>query len=142
MKKLSFLLFILLSLTIYAQNDESFFIKLMETEFEAFKEKDPSVWSKYVDENALFTGADNIVKSKNEIIEEIKNAPDIFSSAAEKYDDVITRTFGNTAVLSCSATFSFVSDDGQSNSIKFKFTRVHIFDGKNWKLIYHSAIPI
>ncbi|MDO8550271.1 MAG: nuclear transport factor 2 family protein [Ignavibacteria bacterium] len=114
----------------------------MKTEFEAFQKKDPSLWIKYVDGNAIFTGSDNTFKTKDQIIEEMKSAPDIFISAAETYDDIITRTYGNTTVLSCLTTFTFISSDGNINKIKFKFTRVHIKDGTEWKLVYHSSIPV
>jgi len=99
------LFFLLVPLTIFCQTDSSFFITLMKTEFEAFQKKDPSLWMNYVDENATFTGVENTFKTKAQIIEEMNSAPDIFISAAETYDNIITRTYGNTAVLSCLTTF-------------------------------------
>jgi hypothetical protein len=143
MKKLFLFFFILFSLTSFCQIDDTpFFIKLMETEFEAFRKKDPSLWIEFVDGNAVFTGADTAFKTKDQIIEEMKNAPDIFLSAAETYENIISRTYGNTAVLSCLTTFSFTSSDGNLVRIKFKFTRVHVKDSGLWKLVYHSAVPI
>ena len=143
MKKLFLFFFILFSLTSFCQIDDTpFFIKLLQTEFEAFRKKDPSLWIEFVDGNAVFTGADTAFKTKDQIIEEIKNAPDIFLSAAETYDNVVIRTFGNTAVLSCLTTFSFTSSNGNLVRIKFKFTRVHVREGSRWRLVYHSAIPI
>jgi len=144
MKKLFFFLFLLSSslITFCQTGDTPFFIKLLQTEFEAFRKKDPSLWIEFVDGNAVFTGADTAFKTKDQIIEEIKNAPDIFLSAAETYDNVVIRTFGNTAVLSCLTTFSFTSSNGNLTRMKFKFTRVHVKDGGMWKLVYHSAIPI
>ena len=123
-------------------DDSSFFINLMKTEFEAFQKKDPSVWLENVDDNAIFTDAENVQKTKEQIVEEMKNAPDIFLSGTETYENIITKTFGNTGVVSCITTFSFTSADGNLNRIKFKFTRVHVKEGSQWKLVYHSAIPI
>jgi len=114
----------------------------MKTEFEAFQKKDPTVWTKYADKDAVFTGLDNNFKTKNQIMEEMKNASDIFNSGKETYDNVITKIFGDTAILSCLTTFTFTSSDGNRKSLKFKFTRVHIKVGTVWKLVYHSAIPI
>ena len=123
-------------------NSTETFVNIMKTEFEAFKKKDPSVWVSYVDDNAVFTNANNIFKTKNQIIEEIKAAPEIFNTATEVYESVMTKIFGNTAILSCLTTFSFISADGNRHRLQFKFTRVHAKEGNTWKLIYHSAIPV
>ncbi len=139
----SFLFVILFPFLVSAQTDDfAIFVSLMKTEFEAFQKKDPALWINSVDDNAIFTGADNSVKTKDQIIEEMKNAPAIFASASEEYENVITKVYRNTAVLSCVTTFSFSASDGKLNSIKFKFTRVHVKEGNEWKLVYHSAIPI
>jgi ketosteroid isomerase-like protein len=137
------IIFLISQNLVFCQSDKSsFFIDLMRTEFEAYQKRDPSLWIKYVDDNAVFSSTENIVKTRDQIVEEMKNAPDIFVSASENYDNIFTKTFGNTLILSCLATFSFNSSDGKLNKIKFKFTRVHIKDGAEWKLVYHSAIPI
>ncbi len=117
------------------------FIKIMQTEFDAYQKKDPSIWTKYADDNAVFIGIDNSVKTKTQIIEEMKNAS-FPSSAKETYENVITKIFGNTAILSCITTFTYITQDGNSESLKFKFTRVHVKEGTEWKLVYHSSIPI
>jgi len=114
----------------------------MKTEFEAFQKKDPADWINYIDDNAVFTGADNTLKTKDQIVEEMRNAPSIFSSASETYENVVIKTYSNTAVLSCLTTFSFTSNEGNLVEMKFKFSRVHIKEGNNWKLVYHSAIPV
>ncbi len=117
------------------------FIKIMQTEFDAYQKKDPSIWSKYADDNAVFIGIDNSVKTKTQIIEEMKNAS-FPNSAKETYENVITKIFGNTAILSCITTFTYITQDGSSESLRFKFTRVHVKEGTEWKLVYHSSIPI
>jgi len=139
------LIFLILFITqsnLFSQTENSAFIDIMKTEFEAFQKKDPTVWTKYADKDAVFTGLDNNFKTKNQIMEEMKNASDIFNSGKETYDNVITKVFGDTAILSCLTTFTFTSSDGNRKSLKFKFTRVHIKVGTVWKLVYHSAIPI
>lgn len=118
------------------------FVNIMKTEFEAFQKKDPTQWLKYVDDNAIFTNAENFYKTREQIAEEMKNPPDIFASATEVYSNVVVRIFENTAVLSCISTFSFNDSSGNTNEVKFKFTRVHIRDDSGWRLVYHSAIPI
>lgn len=123
-------------------NSSEAFLNLLKNEFEAFQKKDPSLWVKQVDDNAVFTEADNSFKTKEQIVEEMKNAPDIFLNAKETYENVLTRIFDNTAVFSCLATVSFETPDGNKNAMKFKFTRVHLKEGNNWKLVYHSAIPV
>lgn len=143
MRSIPVLLTFLVPLTLYSQTDGSaFFISLMKIEFEAFQNKDPELWEKNVNENAIFSGENNTVKTKEQIMEEMKNAPGIFLTASENYDDVTVKTFGNTAILTCITTFSFTSSDGNVSRIKFKFTRVHVKEGDEWKLVYHSAIPI
>jgi ketosteroid isomerase-like protein len=127
----------------FCQTDNSIiFVDIMKTEFEAFQKKDPASWIMYVDDNAIFTNADNSYKTKEQIAEEMKNAPDIFISASEIYEHVVAKVFGDTAILSCISTFSFKGSDGNTNQLKFNFTRVHVKEGDEWKLVYHSAIPI
>jgi ketosteroid isomerase-like protein len=145
MKTFSTLLFSLIFLLNgFCQTNDSSeaLINIMKTEFEAFKKKDPSVWMSYVADDAVFTNANSIFKTKDQIVEEMKAASAIFNTATETYEGVMTKIFGNTAVLSCLTTFSFISADGNRNNLKFKFTRVHIKEGNSWKLIYHSAIPV
>jgi ketosteroid isomerase-like protein len=143
MKKVFFLFIIIFPLTIICQTDNSsYFIKIMQTEFDAYQKKDPSIWSKYADDDAIFTGIDNSVKTKSQIMEEMKTASDIFNSAKETYDNVVTKIFGNTAILSCITTFTYTNSSGNKESLKFKFTRVHVKEGTEWKLVYHSAIPL
>jgi ketosteroid isomerase-like protein len=143
MKKLSFLFILMFPLSIICQTDNSsYFINIMKTEFDAFQKKDPSAWSKYADDEAVFTGIDNSVKTKSQIMEEMKSASDIFNSAKETYENVITKIFGNTSILSCITTFTYTTAKGNLSSLKFKFIRVHIKEGTEWKLVYHSAIPL
>ena len=75
-------------------------------------------------------------------MEEMKRASDIFKSAKETYDNVVTKIFGSTAILSCITTFTYVNASGNKEALKFKFTRVHVKEGSEWKLVYHSAIPL
>jgi ketosteroid isomerase-like protein len=144
MKSILILLtFLLLQSDIISQVDNSTpFIKIMKAEFDAFQKKDPSIWSKYADDEAIFTGIDNSVKTKTQIMEEMKTASEIFKSAKETYDNVVTKIFGNTAILSCITTFTYINAGGNKESLKFKFTRVHVKEGAEWKLVYHSAIPL
>ena len=140
---LTFSILLLVQLSSFSQTENSApFINVMKIEFEAFQKKDPSAWIKYADDNAVFTGIDNSIKTKNQIMEEMKNASDIFNSAKETYENVLTKIFGSTAILSCITTFTYTTADGNRESFKFKFTRVHIKEGTEWKLVYHSAIPI
>jgi len=135
---------LLFQINCFSQNENSseVFLNLLKIEFEAFQKKDPALWINQVNDSAVFTEADNSFKTKGQIVEEMKNAPDIFINATETYESVLTRIYDNTAVLSCMTTFSFITSNGKRNSMKFKFTRVHIKEGNNWKLVYHSAIPV
>jgi hypothetical protein len=117
-------------------------IAIVKTEFEAFKKKDSSAWEKLVDDNAIFTGHAEGYKTKSQIIEEIKSAPEVYNSASEKYDGIVSRVYNDAAVLLCLTTFTFKDLSGQLQSIRFKFTRVHIKSATGWKLVYHSAVPI
>ncbi len=140
---LTLLIFLLLQSGVLSQVDNSTpFINIMKAEFDAYQKKDPSLWSKYADDEAIFTGIDNSVKTKTQIMEEMKTASDIFKSAKETYDNVVTKIFDNTAILSCITTFIYVNAGGNRESLKFKFTRVHVKEGNKWKLVYHSAIPL
>jgi ketosteroid isomerase-like protein len=123
-------------------NTSEAFINIMKTEFEAFKKKDPAAWLEYVDDSAVFSSASNTLKTRDQIVEEMKNAPAIFNSATETYENVNINIYGNTAILSCVTTFSFTSENGQRSRLIFHFTRVHVKEGNIWKLVYHSAIPI
>jgi ketosteroid isomerase-like protein len=135
-------IFLLLQSSLFSQADGSTpFINIMKAEFDAYQKKDPSIWTKYADDNAVFIGIDNSVKTKPQIIEEMKNAS-FPSSAKETYENVITKIFDNTAILSCITTFTYITQDGKSESLRFKFTRVHVKEGTEWKLVYHSSIPI
>lgn len=128
---------------VFSQTDNSApFINIMKAEFDAYQQKNPSLWSRYADDEAIFTGIDNSVKIKTQIMEEMKRASDIFKSAKETYDNVVTKIFGSTAILSCITTFTYVNASGNKEALKFKFTRVHVKEGSEWKLVYHSAIPL
>lgn len=134
---------LLLSLNSLCQTDNSsVFISIMKTEFEAFQKKNPALWMNHIDSNAVFVNADNTYKSRDQIAEEMKNASGIFSYATETYENIVTRVFGDAGILSCISTFSFKDSEGNLNRINFHFTRVHIKKGTEWKLVYHSAIPI
>ena len=140
---LMLLTILLLQSSILSQADNSTqFINIMKAEFDAFQKKDPSVWSKFADDDAIFTGIDNSVKTKTQIMEEMKTASDIFKSAKETYDNVVTKIFGDTAILSCITTFTYATSGGNQETLHFKFTRVHVKEGSDWKLVYHSAIPL
>jgi len=135
-------IFLLLQSSILSQVDNSTpFINIMRAEFDAYQKKDPSLWTKYADDDAVFIGIDNSVKTKDQIIEEMKSAT-IPNSAKETYENVITKIFGNTAILSCITTFTYSTQGGRRENLRFKFTRVHIKVGTEWKLVYHSSIPI
>ncbi len=135
-------IFLLLQSSILSQVDNSTpFINIMKAEFDAYQKKDPSLWTKYADDDAVFIGIDNSVKTKDQIIEEMKSTS-FPSSAKETYDNVVTKIFGNTAILSCIATFTYTDAVGNKKNLMFKFTRVHVKEGNEWKLVYHSSIPI
>jgi ketosteroid isomerase-like protein len=141
-KSLSILIVLIFPEIITGQDISTPFISIMKAEFEAFQKKDPSLWIKYVRDDAVFAGTDNNYKTKEQIAEEMTNAPDIFASGIETYENVLTRIFDNTAILSCFSTFSLKTQDGRTESLKFKFIRVHIRDDEEWKLVYHSAVPV
>ncbi len=110
---LSVSILLLFQINCFSQNGNSseIFLNLLKTEFKAFQKKDPDLWINLVDDSTIFTEADNSFKTKEQIVEEIKNAPDIFINAKETYENVLTRIFDNTAVLSCLTTFSFISSE-------------------------------
>jgi ketosteroid isomerase-like protein len=140
---LTLLIPFLVQSVVFSQTDNSApFINIMKIEFDAYQKKDPSLWSKYADDEAIFTGIDNSVKTKNQIMEEMKTASDIFKSAVETYDNIVTKIFGSTAILSCITTFTYVNASGNKQALKNKFIRVHVKEGSVWKLVYHSAIPL
>ena len=140
---LTLLILLLMQSGVFSQtNNSAPFIKIMKAEFEAYQKKDPSVWSKYADDRAVFTELDNSVKTKTQIIEEMKTASDIFKPAKETYDNVVTKMFGDTAILSCITTFTYINSSGGKEALRFKFIRVHVKEGSEWKLVYHSAIPL
>jgi ketosteroid isomerase-like protein len=139
---LTFLILFLAQQGVFSQTDTSApFINIMKAEFDAYQQKDPSIWSKYADDKAVFIGIDNSVKTKSQIIEEMKNST-IPNSGKETYSNVVTKIFGDTAILSCITTFTYIDSNGGKEALKFKFIRVHVKKGSEWKLVYHSSIPL
>jgi ketosteroid isomerase-like protein len=142
-KNLLLPILLLFQISLTGQTDLSApFVEIMKTEFEAFQKKDPSLWLNHVHDDAVFEGTDNAYKSKEQIAGEMKNAPALFGTASETYENILTRLYGNTCVLSCFSTFSYRTQDGRTESFKFKFIRVHSKDDEGWKLVYHSAVPV
>lgn len=117
-------------------------INIMKLEFRAFQTQNPNEWKSFVDDSAIFVGENDGFKTKNQLINEIKSAPKIFKNANETYGGVLVKVFHNTAVLTCITNFSVTDSTGNVKSIYFRFTRVHVLENNQWKLVYHSALPI
>ncbi len=121
---------------------EDALIAIMKNEFRAFKTKNPALWEPFADDEAIFTGIDAGYKSKLDIIQEIKNAPEIYMYAEESYDGITVKQIKDLAVLSCFAHLTFSESDGKTRILSFKFNRVHLKSPAGWRLLYHSAIPL
>lgn len=121
---------------------EEALVAIMKNEFRAFKTKNPALWEPFVDDDAIFTGIDVGYKSKLEIIQEIKNAPEVYIYAEESYEGITVKQIKDLAVLSCFAHLTFSESEGKTRILSFKFNRVHTKSPAGWRLIYHSAIPL
>ncbi len=117
-------------------------VNIMKLEFRAFQTQNPGEWKNFVDDSAIFVGENDGFKTKGQLINEIKSAPKIFKNANETYNGVLVKVFKNTAVLTCITNFSITDSTGNVKNIYFRFTRVHILENSQWKLVYHSALPI
>ncbi len=117
-------------------------VNLMKMEFNAYQTHDPSQWSTYVDDRAIFVGENEGFQTKGQVLEEIQKAPKIFQNATETYEGIIVRVYDDTAVLSCIADFSVPDSSGKARTLYFRFTRVHKYEDGKWKLVYHSAYPM
>lgn len=148
MKKIIIFLLFLISINLIAQTDEQInevqtqLVNLMRMEFKAFQIKDESAWSSFVDDEAIFTGVEEGFKTKQDIVSEMKNAPEFYRTAAENYSGIILKLFDDVAVLSCTSTLNLKDKEGQPVSIPFRFTRIHKLENGKWKLIYHNGLPI
>jgi len=133
---------------LFAQTDEQInevqtqLVNLMRMEFKAFQIKDESMWSPLVDNEAIFTGVEEGFKTKQDIISEMKNAPEFYRTASENYSGIIVKLFDDVAILSCTSTLTLKDTEGQPVSIPFRFTRIHKLENGIWKLIYHNGLPI
>ena len=148
MKMLIIFFMLLIPVTIVPQTDEQInevqtqLVNLMRMEFKAFQIKDESAWSSLVDDEAIFTGVEEGFKTKQDIVSEMKNAPEFYRTASENYSGIIVKLFDDVAVLSCTSTLALKDKEGQPVSIPFRFTRIHKLENGKWKLIYHNGLPI
>lgn len=148
MKKLIVFVLCLIASNFFAQTDEQLnavqkqLVNLMRMEFKAFQIKDESAWSPLVDDEAIFTGIEEGYKTKQDIIAEMKSAPEFYRTASENYSGIIVKFFDDVAVLSCTSTLSLKDNEGQPVSLPFRFTRIHKLVNGKWRLIYHNGLPI
>ncbi|GAB4287052.1 MAG: hypothetical protein Kow0098_03040 [Ignavibacteriaceae bacterium] len=136
---------VLISLSVsYPQSNnlQQELVNIMKAEFKAFQTSDPSLWSVYVHEDAVFTGMQEGFQTRQDIMNEMRKASDLYKNSEEEYSGIMINEVDNTAVLTCYSTLKYTDSAGQISEMSFRFIRVHIKKNGKWMLIFHNSIPL
>lgn len=116
-------------------------IKRLENENrQATLNNDAKVFELLLADDWLNTNANGTVTTKAQLLNLLKS--DAFKFASIEYDDVVVRTYKDTAVVTGRSTTKRTGQDNNVITRQVRFTRVYVKGDKGWQVVNAQSTPI
>lgn len=101
---------------------------------------DAKVFERLLADDWINTNANGTVTTKAQLLNLLKS--EAFKFAAIEYDDVLIRTYKDTAIVTGRSTTKRTGQDNNILTRQVRFTRVYVRRDKGWQVVSAQSTPI